>query len=173
MTIPDSVRQTVKAQLWAAAEALDWDSLSAKEKALHYTQWTDGEMGRTLATHMDARAVRVYIKDSLLKGFSRQKLNEHEGLILRILERDKSDVTSAFIKPHGFNFGDGSLVTWGRADDWKTILGSTFERAYGRQDARPVVAMFRAAPRYVRPSSRKLVEEAARRLGVARCVWFD
>jgi hypothetical protein len=173
MTIPDEVRMNIKTQLWEAAEALDWDSLTAKEKAQHYSQWTDSEIGRTLATHMDARAVRVYIKDSLLKGFSRQKLNEHEGLILRILGRDKSDVASACIKPHGLYFGDGSLVTWGRADDWKTILGSTFERAYGRQDARPVVVLFRAAPRYVRQSSRELVEEAARRLGVVRCVWFD
>ena len=173
MTIPDDVRKMIKARLWEAAEVLDWDSLTAKEKAQHYSQWTDSEIGRALATHMDARAVRVYIKDSLLKGFSRQKLNEHEGLILRILGRDKADVVASFIKPHGFRFVDGSFVTWGRADDWKTVLGTTFERAHDYQDAQPVVVLFRAAPRYVRPSSRGLVEEAAKRLGMARCVWFD
>jgi hypothetical protein len=173
LTIPREVRDEIKARLWEAAERLDWNSLTAQEKSRHYGQWTDSEIGRALAIHMDPRAVRVYIKDTLLKGFSREKLNEHEGQVLRVLERNQEDVTETFIKPHGFRFCDGSFVAWGRADDWKTVLSTLFERSHGRASANPTVFLFRAAPRYVRVSSRALVDDAARRLGIARCIWFE
>lgn len=118
-------------------------------------------------------SVRVYIKDTLLKGYGREKLNEHEGLVLRVLARDRDQVRGSFIKPHGFRFSDASFVALGRADDWKSLLGALFERAYGVKDVISTAVIFRAAPRFVRHSSREMVESAAQRLGVGRCVWFD
>lgn len=163
----------IKERLWTDADRLDWDSLGPNEKSRHYKQWTDSDIGRTLAAHMDARGVRVYIKDTLLKDYGRQKLNSHEGLVLRVLDKPKSAVVESFIKPHGFRFADGEFTAWGRADDWKSLLGALFERSYGCQDLKLSALMFRAAPRYVSASSREVVETAARRLGVSRCVWFD
>ncbi|CAN7175386.1 hypothetical protein [Mesorhizobium caraganae] len=173
MTVPKEIRDAIRERLWQTADHLQWDSLTQSEKARHYQQWTDSDIGRTLAAHMDARSVRVYIKDTLLKGFSREKLNLHEGQVLRVLQRHRQDVTESFIKPHGFRFSDGAFVAWGRADDWKSLLGALFERSYGTRGTTLTVFLFRASPRYVRPSTRELVEAAARRLGVATCIWFD
>lgn len=173
MTVPREIRDAIRERLWQTADRLQWDSLTQSEKARHYQQWTDSDIGRTLAAHMDARSVRVYIKDTLLKGFSRQKLNLHEGQVLRVLQRHRQDVAETFIKPHGFRFTDGAFVAWGRADDWKSLLGALFERSYGTRGTELTAFLFRAAPRYVRPSTRELVEAAAHCLGVTKCVWFD
>jgi hypothetical protein len=173
VSVPKDVRERVKAELWRQAEELDWDSLGTAEKARFYRQWTEAEgIGSALGAHMDPRAVRVYLKDTLLKSYSRERLNRHESLILRVLGREEEDVRQRHIKPHGLRFSDGGLVAWGRADDWKTILGSLFERGHGTQGERTVV-LFKAAPRYVDPSSKTLVEAAAGRLGIERCIWFD
>jgi hypothetical protein len=122
---------------------------------------------------MDPRAVRVYIKDTLLKSYGREKLNEHQALVLRVTGHDKVEIVEEFVKPHGFQCVDGSLVAWGRADDWKVLLGSLFERARVTKDGLLTAVFFRAAPRFVRPASRELVEAAAGCLGVKHCIWFD
>jgi hypothetical protein len=174
MRLPREVRDRVKEDLWRQADELDWDSLGSAEKARLYRDWTEAEtIGRTLAMHMDPRAVRVYIKDTLLKAYSREKLNGHQGLVLRVLERATEDIRESHIKPHWLRFADGVLVAWGRADDWKLILGSLFERGYPEDHRQRVVVLFKAAPRYVGSGARSLVEDAARRLGTSRCVWFD
>lgn len=173
MSVPTEIRAAIKERLWADADRLDWELLGPAEKSRHYKQWTDSDIGRILAAHMDARGVRVYIKDTLLKDYGREKLNSHEGVVLRVIDKPKSAVVESFIKPHGFRFADGTFTAWGRADDWKSLLGALFERSFGRKDPELCVMLFRAAPRYVSKSSRELVETAARRLGVSRCVWFD
>lgn len=174
MRLPREVRDRVKDDLWRRADELDWDSLGIAEKARFYRDWAEAEtIGRTLAMHMDPRAVRVYIKDTLLKAYSREKLTAHQGLVLRVVERSAEDIRESHIKPHGLRFADGALVAWGRADDWKVILGSLFERGYPANAGQRVVVLFKAAPRYVGSGARGLVEDAARRLGVSRCVWFD
>ncbi|QZH73947.1 MAG: hypothetical protein JY451_09235 [Erythrobacter sp.] len=173
MRIPSEIRSAIKERLWEEADQLNWESLGPADKARHYKQWTDSDIGRTLAAHMDARAVRVYIKDTLLKGYGREKLNAHEALVLRVLNKQRSEIAENFIKPHGFRFVDNAFTVWGRADDWKSLLGALFERSYGLRDVDQSVLLFLAAPRYVTPSSREIVDAAARRLGVTKCVWFD
>lgn len=173
MSVPKTVREEVRARLWSRAEDLDWSALGSPEKARHYQQWTDSEaIGGVLAKHMDARAVRVYIKDTLLKGFGRQALEAHRAMVLRAVDRAGDEPVETFIKPHGLRFRDGFLVSWGRADDWKVLLGSLFERGHGRQADR-VAVFLKAMPRFVSPSSRALVEDAAAKLGVGRCIWVD
>lgn len=173
MNLPKDVRQEVRARLWAQAEEVDWGALGSTEKARFYTQWTDSEnIGGVLSRYMDPRVVRVYIKDTLLKGFGREKLTEHRSLVLRIIDRNEDQATHTFIKPLGFRFSDGLLVAWGRADDWKALLGSLFERSYGGE-AESVGVLFKAAPRFMSVSARAMVESAAKRLGTSRCVWFD
>ncbi len=173
MTIPREIRDEVKSRLWAAADELDWASLSHADKSRLYTQWTESkDIGRVLAGHMDARAVRVYIKDTLLKAYSREKLENHRALVLRLLGKHGEQVVERWIKPHCLKFDDASMVAWGRADDWKIILGTLFERSFEGRGANAIV-LFESAPRYMSPSSRALVEDAARRLEIERCVWFD
>lgn len=175
MSIPIDVRARVKAALWAHADRLEWDALSSAEKSKCYTQWSESDtIGRILSNYMDPRAVRVYIKDTLLKSYSREKLSEHHALVLRLAGKNSLDVLKTFVKPHGLLFSDGVNVAWGRADDWKVLLGSLFERTFSsREDQSRIAVFFRAAPRFMSASSRKLVEAAAQRLGVQKCVWFD
>lgn len=174
MSVPKLVRDRVKAALWEQADGLDWDSLGSAEKAQHYTNWTESEaIGRALAAHMDPRAVRVYIKDTLLKSYSREKLNAHQALVLRLVGRAEDDIREAYIKPHGLRFSDGSMVAWGRADDWKSILGSLFERGFGHDGGQWAVVLFKSSPRFVGTAARRLVETAAKRLGIDSCTWFD
>jgi hypothetical protein len=173
LSLPKEVREEVRARLWKHAEELDWSALSSNEKSRHYTQWSDGEaIGGVLSRYMNARAVRVYIKDTLLKGFGREKLVGHQAQVLRLVGRPAEDIVETFIKPHGLVLTGGLSVVWGRADDWKMLLGSLFERGHGASAA-SVVVLFRAAPRFTGLESRAMVEEAARRLGIERCVWFD
>lgn len=164
----------MKMVLWRQADELQWHALGPSEKSRYYTVWTESEaIGRRLSAFMDPRSVRVYIKDTLLKGYGREKLNEHQDQIFRIVRRSEADICDSFIKPHGFRFADQSLVAWGRADDWKVILGSIFERMEGHTINDVVVVFFRSAPRFMRDDSRGLVEKAASRLGVTKVVWFD
>lgn len=174
MTVPLNVRAEVKAELWRLADEMEWHAMSSADKARCYSQWTDStKIGCRLATYMDPRSVRVYIKDTLLKGYGRHKLNEHKALLIRLAERNEEDVTEEYIKPHGLRFADGRLVAWGRADDWKAVLMAIFERASDGKTQPYLVALFCAAPRLTRPSARNMVEDAAQRLGVHSCVWFD
>lgn len=173
MNVPKDVREKVRAELWRLAEDLDWNSLGSREKASYYQQWTDSSsIGGVLSMHLDARAVRVYIKDTLLKGFSRHKLEQHRSMVQRVLQRSDEEPVEVFIKPHGLRFADGVLVAWGRADDWKVLLGSLFERGHGL-DAGRVAVLLSASPRFTSPSNRAIVEDAATRLGVRRSIWVD
>ena len=173
MNLPKDVRDQVRARLWALAEEIDWGALASTEKARYYTQWTDSDaIGGVLSRYMDPRAVRVYIKDTLLKGFGREKLVEHQALVLRVIDRSGDPAVQTFIKPHGLRVPDGLLVAWGRADDWKALLGSLFERGYGGE-TESVAVLFKASPRFMGASARAMVESAAKRLGTDRCVWFD
>lgn len=174
MSIPTEIREEMKKILWRHADELQWHALGPAEKSKYYTVWTESEaIGRRLSAFMDPRSVRVYIKDTLLKGYGREKLNEYQEQIFRIVGRSEANIRESFIKPHGFRFSDQSIVAWGRADDWKVILGSIFERMEGHMNNDVVVVFFRSAPRFVRNDSRGLVEKAAVRLGVTRIVWFD
>ena len=174
MNIPTEVRAEVKRVLWQQADELQWHALGPSEKSRYYTVWTESDViGRKLSTYMDPRSVRVYIKDTLLKGYGREKLNEYQDQIFRIVKQSELDICNRFIKPHGFRFLDQSLVAWGRADDWKVILGSIFERMEEHTTNDVVVVFFRSAPRFVGDTSRNLVVKAAARLGVTEVVWFD
>jgi hypothetical protein len=174
VNIPASVKARLQEALWKEADKLQWEALGSVEKARQYKVWTDSSaIGGILSAYMDPRAVRVYIKDTLLKAYSRSKLSEHEDLVLRICEKLDIDVTQSYIKPHGIMFTDRSFVAWGRADDWKSVIGSLFERAYVNAGDPSIAILFRAVPRFTTDTSRAPVKAAATRLGVRRCVWFD
>jgi len=105
--------------------------LNDAERARRYEQWSrDPEIGGALAHYMDARKVRVYIKDSLLKPYERARLSgtEHEILGRLGIPAD-SEVSRRYIKPHGIEFADGKVVCWGNSRDWKHVLMAMFERA--------------------------------------------
>jgi hypothetical protein len=140
-----------------------------------YSIWTDSEMvGRALAPFLDPRKIRVYIKDTLLKSYTRERMAD-DGSVLRLLGIPLGQqVIREFIKPHGRLFVDGRLVAWSKASDWKLTLMTTYERAHTiRHGSAFGVAFLESATKHPDEASREVVEEAAKRLGVERVVWID
>jgi len=175
MSIPDSLRLELRNRLWNIADQIGWFRLSAGEKAKQYEIWTrDPEIGGTLVHYMDLGQIRVYLKDTLLKDYGRIRLSDPERP-MRVLDlSDDVNIREVYIKPHGRRLADGRVFCWGRADDWKTILMAVHERAFRAAGGSPfaVVLMF-SSGRYHEPDARRVVENAAEKLGVARIAWLD
>ena len=173
MSIPAKVRDEVKAYLWAEADRLNWPSLSAADKARYYTIWTETkELGGRLAVHMDPRQVRVYIKDTLLKPYTREALADH-AQPFRVLDiPEDAPIQTVFIKPHGRLLKDGRHVAWSRAADWKATILTLYERAHEQGEPYGVVLMESSA-KFGTGDVRAMVENAAAKLGIQRLVWLD
>lgn len=93
--------------------------------------------------------------------------------MLRVVDAEKSHITRRFIKPHGVLVAKRALVHWGRADDWKVMVTTSYERARTLEVVETSLVFFRAVPRFAGSHVRALVEEAATRLGATHCTWFD
>jgi hypothetical protein len=175
MTVPDEVRERVKALVWARANSIGWMDLSPVDKTSYYENWTnDPEVGGVLVRYIDKGQVRVYLKDSLLKDYVRLRLADDARplRVLRISRKVRAE--ESFVKPHGRRLADGRVVCWGRAEDWKAVLMALHERTHGRAGAKPFAAVFmRAAGRFGESKVRNMIETAARKLGIRRVVWLE
>ena len=175
MSVPDDIRRSLRKRLREIADRVGWVSLSAAAKSRLYEDWTrDPEVGGLLARYIDKGQIRVYIKDTLLKDYARERLGD-DSRPLRVAGIPvDAKAAEVFIKPHGRRFGDGRIVCWARADDWKSVLMALYERAYTDTKARPFAAvLMRTAGRFQDEAMRALVEDAAKRLGIERLVWLD
>jgi hypothetical protein len=168
-----SIREPLREHMWRIADEIDWLALGAAEKTRHYDNWTkDPEVGGVLQRHVPLGEVRVYIKDSLLKDYPRARRADQDKPF-RMLGLDANAmVTRHFIKPHGRLLADGRIVCWGRAADWKGILLAVFERSYTIRDSQPFAALFtESSGKFSDTSSRAVVIEAGKRLGIQKLVW--
>lgn len=174
MNVPDSTREEIRRVLWSRAEALQWVRLSSSDKAKHYEVWTsDPEIGGVLRRFMNQGHVRVYIKDTLLKGFSSSWLGGCERPFRVLGVSIDVSVIATYVKPHGRGLADGRLICWGRAGDWKTIVMAMHERCYAEARMRPYAAVFLLSfGRFGDPQAREPVEDACRKLGIERVVWI-
>ena len=171
--MPASIRREIKERLWAEADRLNWSALSAADKSRYYSMWTETEgIGGRLGQYMDPRKVRVYIKDTLLKSYTRETSASPERAF-RVLGVDENViVTATFIKPHGCVLPDGRLIAWSKASDWKATLMALHERAFG--EGEPYAAVLtEAAVKFGLASQRAVVESAADKLGIKRLIWLD
>lgn len=175
MKIPDEVRDRLRELVWSRADELGWSGLTDIERARRYEQWTrEPEIGGVLAHYMDARKVRVYIKDSLLKPYVRERLSGSEREILgRLGIPPDHEISARYIKPHGITLADGKIVSWGNSRDWKLILMATFERAALRRGSSPHGTVLIENGNTQDPVRRKIVSDAAARLGIERMEWVD
>jgi hypothetical protein len=175
MRIPDDVRDRLREEVWSRADKLGWSALHDAERARRYEQWSrDPEIGGALAHYMDARKVRVYIKDSLLKPYERARLSGTEREILgRLGIPADSKVARRYIKPHGIEFADGKIVSWGNSRDWKLVLMAMFERAASTPGSSAFGTVLLENGKTGDTATRKLVRDAATRLGVERMEWID
>lgn len=175
MSVPISVRDILKQMLWKQADALGWIMLSPSDKSRQYEVWTrDLSIGGRLGRYMDQGKIRVYIKDSLLKDYTRSRLAESERPYRVLSIQNSLRVEKTYTKPHGRLFADGRVICWGQADDWKTILMALHERTFGQIGACPYAAVFLfSTGRYHEISAREVVQDAADKLYIQKVIWLD
>lgn len=175
MTVPAGVRDSIRKILWERAEDLRWQDLSSGEKSKYYESWTREEaLGGVLSRYIDATHVRVYIKDTLLKDFTRTRMAEPRRPLKAIgINPDLEEIEGieTFEKPYGVRLRDGRVVCWGRADAWKAILLAVHERAFEKGE--PYGAVLMSSPRFHDLDARRVVESAARKLGIHKLDWLD
>jgi hypothetical protein len=173
--MPEEIRDGIRDRLWAKAEDLGWSSLSDGERARYYELWTnDPAIGGQLAHFMDARRVRVYIKDSLIKPYERTRLSQSEAEMWRLVGLTPPQrVSETFIKPHGRRLVDGKIVCWGKSRDWKLVLMAAFERAQASSEYDSYGVVLIETGKTGRDAQRRVVREAARRLGIRNLAWAE
>ena len=173
--IPTTVRDTLRDRLWAQCDDLGWMSLPDTERARYYELWTrDSSIGGQLAHVMDARKVRVYIKDSLVKPYVRARLSLNEAEVWRLLGLTSGDrAVHIYIKPHGRRTGDGRVIGWGRSRDWKSVLMAVFERGRAQTSFSSFGVVLLESGKTEAGQSRGLVREAAQRLGIEKLAWLE
>lgn len=175
MTIPEDIRSKIRDHLWEEADRLDWTKLSASEKAKYYSQWTEAvSIGGALGRYMDPRQIRVYLKDTLLKSYTRDRMAD-PSRIYRVLNiPPEIESIETYIKPHGRRLSDGRVIAWSKATEWKLTVLAVFERAFDHRSFLPHAAvLLQASTKHADPASRELVENAAKRLGLEHIVWLD
>jgi hypothetical protein len=59
MSIPDSIREKLRKQMWDLADQIEWASLSTTDKRRYYENWTrDPKIGGVLAKRHHFERVR-------------------------------------------------------------------------------------------------------------------
>jgi hypothetical protein len=173
VTVPDEVRDRLKAELWKAADEMDWMALSPNEKSQKYENWAqDSCIGGTLSHYMDVRQIRQYIKDTLLKKYPQARhADAHRPLQLLGIDNG-TGVAKTFIRPHGLQLLDGRVICWGRAADWKSVLMAAHERAFQSERTTPHgVVLLRSSAKFGTIEARRVVIDAAEKLGVQQLIW--
>ncbi len=174
MTVPREMKHQVRERLWHLADEVGWFSLSPPNKATLYEQWTRAdEIGGVLERFMDRGKVRVYLKDTLLKDYTRARLADERRPLQALGVGKTVCAVEKYTKPHGRRLADGEIVCWGRAEDWNSVLMATYERAYGLKGLVAFGAvLLNATGRFDEPAVRAMIDEAAKRLDIQHVVWF-
>lgn len=174
--IPPEIRKDLRTRLWQAADDLTWMSLSDAARSLHYDNWAkDPTIGGKLERFLPRSEVRHYIKDGLLKIYCRERRGGELQLICRLAGvKEPIAPRQKFDRPHGCVLNDGRVVCWGAADKWKIIVMAMHERCFDAPNRTPFAVVFtRAAVHFSDPNTRRVVEDAARKLGIPGVTWRD
>jgi hypothetical protein len=174
MKVPTNVFKGLKTRLWAQADEDDWMTLADPQRSLFYEQWVrDERVGGVLSRYMDTGEIRVYLKDTIMKPYARER-SKDPAPVLRLLGINSDEFTThEFIKPHGRIFHDGKVVCWGPARNWKDVIMAVYERAK-RKGKQPYAAvLMNPSGATNQTEERKLIADFAKRLGVERLEWFE
>lgn len=174
--VPKEIRDRIQQKIWDKADELDWSKLSDLDRTMWYENWSkEKEVGGALAHFMDARKVRVYIKDSLLKPYLRSRLEDGMERVMLAAGLGYGDlaVKKTYDKPHGRLLIDGKVICWGSSRDWKAIVISVFERAYRLDTGIPYAAVFVESGKTANPGVREMITTVGKKLGLQHTEWID
>lgn len=174
MRIPKSLRDELRITLWDKADELGWQGLTWAQKSPLYEAWTrDPEIGGRLSHYVDQRRIRVYLKDTIMKGYVRARQADPERPLKAVRIDPESPMAEAYERPHGRRLEDGRVISWGNADDWKLVLMAVHERSYDADNGVPFASvLFSANGKYAEPSVREVVQDAANMLRIKKLVWL-
>jgi hypothetical protein len=174
VTLPSDIRTQIVGLLWKQADAVNWSTLSQAKKAEYYAEWAiDAKIGGVLAGYMQTENIRVYIKDTLMKSYTREHSAEPEKWLQALGIEGATAITKTFIKPHGCLLADGRVIAWGKAAAWKMITTAAFERSYAAERTPYGIVLSAAVGKYFQAKTRTMVEDAAHRLGIPQVVWIE
>ncbi|MDZ4168210.1 MAG: hypothetical protein U1E26_00950 [Coriobacteriia bacterium] len=172
--VPAAIRQRIREVVWSRADAVGWIDLPAADKTRVYGDWVrDNDIGQVLVRYMDENRVRVYLKDTVLKGYTRNRTCDATRPLRIAFGDDAVSLASRFEKPHGALTTDGRQVAWGPAAEWKTILVTVFERAREVGADQSVAVLLKAGGPYRDPEVRGTVEAAAACLDIKAVHWIE
>jgi hypothetical protein len=173
MSLPDEVRERIREKLWRIADEIDWNHLSATDKGRHYRNWTsDPHIGGVLSRYMEVGAVRTYIKDAVMKVYSRRRQGDLRNPLTHLGIDPSTNIARTYEKPHGVKLADGKIICWGPAKGWKVVLMALHERSFEDPESHPYGAvLFNAAAGFADSGSRAVVESAATKLGIRKLMW--
>jgi hypothetical protein len=173
MSVPDDVRERIREQLWKIADEIDWNHLSVADKRRYYRNWTnDQHVGGVLSRYMEVGAVRTYIKDAVMKVYSRRRQGDLRSPLTRLGIDPAVETVKTYEKPHGVRLADGRVICWGPAKGWKVVLMALHERSFEDSGSHPYGAvLFNATAGFGDVSSRVVVENAATKLGIRKLIW--
>ena len=172
MSVPDFIRKQIRQQLSTIADDLGWMNLASNEKKRLYEEWTrDVSVGAVLSRYIDKGQVRVYLKDTIMKDYTR-KASADPGLPLRLLNLPiDTPIAHTYIKPHGRRLTDGRVISWGKASDWKLVLMALHERANDKRGTPFAAILTNATGRFAEASIRQMIEDAAMKLDIEKLLW--
>lgn len=175
MKVPDAAYRRIKQRLWAVADQRNWPTLSDQQKSTLYEEWLrDENVGGVLSRYLNTGSVRVYIKDTIMKPYGRERIKDFPPILKLLGLPADARVTETYIKPHGRRLADGKVICWGLARDWKAILFAAFERAFVAGPGTPFAAVIMfPTGKSQQPEYRQMIQTAAEKLGVTRLVWYD
>lgn len=175
IAVPKEIRDQIQQKIWQKADELNWPRITDIERSAWYENWSkEKEIGGILAHFMDPRKVRVYIKDSLLKPYLRDRLEDDaEKALLAVGLTTETGFVKTYNKPHGRILLGGQVVCWGNSRDWKSIIMSVYERTYGRQSAVAYAAILIENGKTTNEGLREMIKDVGEKLEIKNVVWVD
>ena len=174
--IPTELREQIRKRIWEQADALGWAKLNDRQRAEWYENWSkDKDVGGKISRFMDARRVRVYIKDALLKPYLRARGRDDWDTVARVLGVDPCILGDSvrFEKPHGARLADGRVISWGSSRDWKAILMAVFERSEAAEHCKAFGVVLIEAGKTLPQEKRSLIVKAGKLLGIQNISWME
>jgi hypothetical protein len=173
--IPLKIKNDIHARVWSEADGINWLRLGDVEKSRQYEKWMmDPNVGGVIGQFVDQRNIRVYLKDSVMKPYNRER-TKGIASIFGVLGIPETEVCRMeWIKPHGRILFDHRCLCWGPAKDWKSIILSVYERAHRNPPSTPFAAVF-VGPlgKMAQSAEQNLVADVARKLGLKKIVWGE
>lgn len=164
----DDIKDTVTHRVHEIADEVDWAHLAIPQRQKYYETWTaDPEIGGMLRQVMEQTRVRVYLKDTVMKTYSRNKRPVLQAL-LTSMSIPCACITKEFIKPQAVLCEGTSLYTLVAAKEWKIAIMSAFERGceVKKLNKNIVFIIEHTTGRFVDKEYRDLIDSAATRLDV-------